>query len=269
VNKRALDHLRALKNVEDFLYPLPGQDWLADSDWAHGDTEASNLLDAYRDVIRRWHSAALLPIDQLVLTLAQDLFAEPADLAIAHKLAGLLRQKSNSHPTWQLPELSEELETIAKNKRRFIGFSDDDSGFDPDRYRGRIVITTMHKAKGLEWDRVYLLSVNNYDYPSGTPYDQYISEKWFIRGRLNLEAEALAQLKVALSADEYIWYEEGQATLNARIETVRERLRLLYVGITRAKSALVVTWNTGRNGEQQPAVPFLVLQDYWEKVMAG
>ena len=83
---------------------------------------------------------------------------------------------------------------IAKNKRRFLGFSEDDSGFDPNRYRGRIVITTMHKAKGLEWDRVYLLSVNNYDFPSGMPYDQYISEKWFIREQLNLEAEALAQL---------------------------------------------------------------------------
>ena len=66
---------------------------------------------------------------------------------------------------------------IAKNKRRFLGFSDDDSGFDPNRYRGRIVVTTMHKAKGLEWDRVYLLSVNNYDFPSGMSYDQYVSRE--------------------------------------------------------------------------------------------
>ncbi len=265
--KRALEQLRALKNVEDFLYPLPGQDWLAERDLEENDPEAWGLLTAFREVVRRWQSAALLPIDQLVLTLAQDLFIEPADLAIAHKLAGLLRQKSDSHPSWQLPELSEELETIAKNKRRFIGFSEDDSGFDPDRYRGRIVITTMHKAKGLEWDRVYLLSVNNYDFPSGMPYDQYIAEKWFIRGQLNLEAEALAQLKAALSQDEYVWYEEGQATLSARLDTVRERLRLLYVGITRAKKSLVVTWNTGRNGDQQPALPFLALQDFWEKIL--
>ena len=54
---------------------------------------------------------------------------------------------------------------IANNKRRFLGFSEDDFGFDPNRYRGRMVITTMHKAKGLEWDRVYLLSVNNYRLP--------------------------------------------------------------------------------------------------------
>ena len=68
-------------------------------------------------------------IDQVLLTVSQDLFFDPPDLAVAHKLASVLRQKSNSHPTWHLPELSEELEVIAKNKRRFIGFSDVDVWF--------------------------------------------------------------------------------------------------------------------------------------------
>ena len=265
INKRASDLLRSLKNVENYLYPLPGQDWLEEKGVRESDPGVFRLLNQYRDVVRRWHGAALLPIDQVLLTLAQDLFTEAADLAIAQKLSGVLRQKSDSHPTWRLPELSNELETIARNKRRFLGFSEDDSGFDPIKYRGRIVITTMHKAKGLEWDRVYLLSANNYDFPSGMPYDQYVAEKWFVRGRLNLEAEALAQLQIALSKDDYEWYEEGRATEAARLDMVCERLRLLYVGITRAKKALVVTWNSGRNGDQQPSLPFLELQNYWEK----
>ncbi len=271
MNKRAGELLRQLRRVEDYLYPLPGKDWLEECFGPAVETddsieqEVERLLDEFRTVVRRWHGAALLPIDQTLLTLAQDLFFDPADLAIAHKLAAVLRQTSAHHPAWHLPELSEELEVIAKNKRRFLGFSEDDSGFDPNRYRGRIVITTMHKAKGLEWDRVYLLSVNNYDFPSGAPYDQYVAEKWYIRGQLNLEAEALEQLKTALSQDDYSWYEEGQATLNARIDTIRERLRLLYVGITRAKKSLIVTWNSGRNGEQQPALAFLELQNFWEK----
>ncbi len=268
LNKRAQDPLRKLKNVEDFLYPLPGQDWLEQTGLRQSDPEAHALLEQYRAVVRRWHGAALLPIDQVLLTVSQDLFFDPPDLAIAHKLAGVLRQKSNSHPAWRLPELSEELEVIAKNKRRFIGFSDDDSGFDPERYRGRIVITTMHKAKGLEWDRVYLLSVNNYDFPSGMPYDQYISERYYIREKLNLEAETLAQLRVALSTSEYEWYEEGRATLDARMDTVRERLRLLYVAITRARKSLLVTWNAGKTGESQAALPLLELQQFFEMMMA-
>ena len=116
----------------------------------------------------------------------------------------------------------------------------------------------MHKAKGLEWDRVYLTSVNNYTFPAGQPNDSYISEKWFLRDNLNLEAEALAQLDIATQTGEYDWYSEGQATLDARTDYVRERLRLLYVGITRAKEELVITWNTGR-GEQTQALGFAAL----------
>ena len=99
-----------------------------------------------------------------------------------------------------------------------------------------VKLLTAHKAKGLEWDRVYLMSVNNYDFPSGEQGDSYLSEKWFAPGGLNLEAEALAQLQNALKINEYDWIPEGQATLTARMDYVRERLRLLYVGITRTQT---------------------------------
>ncbi len=251
--------------VETFLAPRPDRDWLA----SIGETESAEVtmeLEAFRGVVRRWQGTTLLPIDQMILTLAQDLFTEPADLALAHKLALVLRTVANDHHDWRLPELTAELGVVAKNERRFLGFSSDDSGFDPGRHRGKVVVSTMHKAKGLEWDRVYLMSVNNYDFPSGMANDRYISEKWYVRGvstnpaiRLNLEAEALAQLQNALTASEYDWQAEGEATLRARNDYVRERLRLLYVGITRAKCDLIMTWNSGRNGEQTQALPFAAL----------
>ena len=50
------------------------------------------------------------------------------------------------------------------------------------------------------------------------------------------------------------------ATQQARLDYVRERLRLLYVGITRAKKELIITWNTGRQGDQTQAIPFAALQ---------
>ena len=95
---------------------------------------------------------------------------------------------SESHPDWRLPELTAELITIASNERKFLGFADDDTGFDPDAHRGKVVVTTIHKAKGLEWDRVYLMSVNAYDFPSALPGDNFIAEQWYVRDGLNLEA---------------------------------------------------------------------------------
>jgi DNA helicase-2/ATP-dependent DNA helicase PcrA len=243
---------------------VPGDAWLS----SLAESEPQEVLQELRDfrlLARRWLGAVALPVDQLVLTLAQDIFNQPADLALSHKLALILRQTAHEHPAWRLPELTAELAIIARNERRFIGFSADDTGFDPDRHRGKVVVTTMHKAKGLEWDRVHLMSVNNYDFPALQNFDQYISEKWFIRDGLNLEAEALAQLTAALGSGEYTWYDEGRATLAARTDYVRERLRLLFVGITRAKCELVVTWNTGRRGDAIPSLALQALLGWWQE----
>src|SRR5690606_31461791 len=117
---------------------------------------------------------------------------DPKELALAHKLAVLLRSVAESHPTYRLAELVEELAVIARNERRFLGFADEEAGFEPPK--GQVTVATMHKAKGLEWDRVYLMSVNNYDFPSGSAHDTYIDEKWFVRGKMNLKAEVLARL---------------------------------------------------------------------------
>ncbi len=265
---RASTLLRKMIDVENFISPRQHNDWLA----AVSEEEEEQVvqeLSEFRVNVRRWLEAVTLPIDQLVLTLSQDVFTQPADLALSLKLALVLRQVADDHAEWRLPELTAELAVIAKNERRFIGFSSDDSGFDPNQHRGKVVVTTVHKAKGLEWDRVYLMSVNNYDFPSGEMYDRYISEKWFIRSGLNLEAEALAQLKALESTSEYDWYEEGNATMQSRLDYVKERLRLLYVGITRAKSDLIITWNSGRQGDAQPSLAMSELMGWWEVMEKG
>jgi DNA helicase II / ATP-dependent DNA helicase PcrA len=252
--------------VEDFIWPRVGRDWLesleAEEFWSE---DLEEHLVAFRTLVRRWQGAVNLPIAQTVLTIAQDLFNEPADLAIAHKLALVLRQAADTHPEWQLPDLVGELAVIAKNERKFLGFADADMGLDPNDYRGKIVVTTMHKAKGLEWDKVYLMSVNDYNFPSAQAQDRFISEPWYIRDRLNLEAETLAQLKALVETPHLFDYDEGRATVDARREYAAERLRLFYVGITRAREALSVTWNTGRRGDAQPSVPFIALHTWWER----
>ncbi len=270
--ERAARLLSRCPRIEDYLWPRAGQDWLDDPRVCAEGPAVRQLLAEFRERMRRWQAATVLPVDQLILTLAQDLFHDPADLAIAYKLASVLRQASEANPEWRLPELARELKVIAENERRFLGLSEDDMGFDPDRHKGKVVVATIHKAKGLEFDRVYLMSVNSYDFPSGLPEDQFISEKWFIRDRLNLEAEALAQLRSLLNVDpeDNSLYVEGEATQEARFSYVAERLRLLYVGITRAKKELIITWNTGRPEHQQsPAVPLIALQKWWREQTDG
>ena len=117
----------------------------------------------------------------------------------------------------------------------------------------------MHAAKGLEWDRVYLVAVNNFGFPSGSAGDKYRGERWYVRDSLNLVAEAEAQLRQVHmgSLDDY---EIGKATEQVRVDLAAERLRLFYVGITRARRELIVTYNLGRNPERDPNQPAIAFQ---------
>ncbi len=252
--------LRKLATVEDLLWPRLN-DWLEATAPAIDNPALNEHLTLFRNRVRRWQQAADLPIDQLVLTISGDLFTLESEIATAYSVALYLRRFAEMHPEARLPEYTAELHAIARGQRNFSGLSDDDDAFDPDQHKGVVTITTLHKAKGLEWDRVYIMSANNYDFPSAEQFDTFIGEKWFIRDNLNLDAEALAQLEALQTGDTY---REGAATQEARIEYAAERLRLLYVGITRAKSELVITWNTGRNGEQIESRPIAALRGWWE-----
>jgi len=246
------------RTIEEFLWPRPESEDLSCIELPGADPIYEEQLRDFRNLVRRWQRAATLPIDQLLITIGQDLFDQPGELALTHTLAALLRRAAAEHPGWRLPELIDELGAIARNERKFIGLSGADSGFNPDAHKGKVTVVTAHKAKGLEWDRVYLTSVNAYDYPSAQAGDSFISEPWYIRDRLNLQAEALAQLQAL--AGETALPALGRPTEAARLDYAAERLRLLYVGITRARRELFLTWNTGQNGKVTPAVPLLALQ---------
>ncbi len=257
--------LGKLREPENFVFP-DQRDFLDNLSWLDGMERFRGLLQEFRADLQRWSRAGVLPVDELLLTIGNDVFDEPVDLALTHRLAVLLAKLANENPTWRLPDLAGELENIAQNKRRLLGFTEESTGYSA--RPGVVTVATMHAAKGLEWDRVYLTAVNSFSFPSGLPDEQYRSERWYVRDNLNLAAEAEAQLRQLHmgTLDEYV---AGRATQQARMDLVAERLRLLYVGITRARRELIVTYNTGRQGEKKPlppALPFTVLAEYTESM---
>lgn len=253
--------LGKLRQPESFVFPEQ-RDFLDSLSWLDGMERFRDLLQAFRADLQRWSRAVVLPVDELLLTIGNDIFTEPADLALTHRLAVLLAKLANENPAWRLPELAGELENIAQNKRRLLGFTEESTGYAAKP--GVVTVATMHAAKGLEWDRVYLTAVNSFSFPSGLPDEQYRSERWYVRDALNLAAEAEAQLRQLHmgTLDEYV---SGRASEQARLDLAAERLRLFYVGITRARRELIVTYNTGRQAEKNPlppALPFTVLAEY-------
>ncbi|KAF0112324.1 MAG: DNA helicase II / ATP-dependent DNA helicase PcrA [Chloroflexi bacterium] len=262
---KIIAQIKKIKKLEDLFYSGEITDWKMTLGIDNLSKELENSFSKFKTDMVRWQNATSLPIDQLLLTIGRDLFTTPQDLALTHKLALLLEFSANNHPDYQLSQFAIELAEIASNERKFSGFSEDDTGFNPEAHKGKVLVSTFHKAKGLEWDRVYLLSVNNYDFPSAQEFDHYKGEKWFIEHRYNLEAELLAKLKAIVNEDvPGMFMEKGVATQQARIEYSAERLRLLYVGITRARESLIITWNTGRRKEARMALPLEALLAIWE-----
>ena len=258
--------LARLRHTERFVFPAAGDDWLEELGWLDDFEGFRLIVERFRTDLKRLCAAAILPIDELILTLGQDLFSEASELALAHSVAILLAKQAKERPEMRLPELTSELEVLARNRRRILGFSEEARGFEPPP--GKVTIATIHTAKGLEWDRVHLASVSNYSFPSGGDEDSYRGERWFIRDNLNLTEEALeqtSQLHMG-TLDEYV---PGQASRNARLELAAERLRLLYVGITRARQELILTYNTGSRHEtnpNQPAMAFTALAKAWKEI---
>jgi DNA helicase-2/ATP-dependent DNA helicase PcrA len=247
----AANLLKQLKHVEQFTAPRD-KDWLLDAISRSDLSAGFELLEWFRLLVQRWQQAALLPIDQLLLTIGSDLFRDAAEIATTYSIAVHLRSFAELNPDLRLAEYVAELGEIVRNNRKFIGLGEDDEQFDPSSYKGQVVVITHHKAKGMEWDRVYLMSVNNYDFPSADVFDSFQGEKYFARDSLNLGAEAFAQLKAIMTGGQYY---EGEATAEARLQCAAERLRLLYVGITRAKQELTITWNKGTKNDLRPAKP--------------
>ena len=253
------DGLQAIiscRTPEALFWPRGGNDWLETGGLS---SQARDQLNHFRLAAQRWQEAGQLPSDQLILTLASDLTREPDELALAYRFAVFARQHASSERRVTLLDIANELTRVAQNERRFFG-SGEQEGFDPDAHPGQVVVSTIHKAKGLEWDRVYLLSVNDYNFPSALEGDSYIAEKWFLKEPINLQAEALEQLRLMINGELEQEYQEGNATRRARQEYAAERLRLLYVAITRARKDLIITWNTGRKGDRGEALPISALR---------
>ncbi|MCB9176726.1 MAG: ATP-dependent helicase [Caldilineae bacterium] len=221
---------------EQLLYPEPGSDPRAALPPVPGlEAEALAAADGLARRLRRWHRARSLPIDQLLLTIAQDVL-RPQDQALAQRLAQMLRQIADREPERLLPELAAELRELAVGRRRGW-IQADEIVFEP--RPGVITLTTMHKAKGLEWDLVYLVGVDGDWFP-------HLLEDRFQGAWQWLGADPAAEARAALLALVGVPPHPGRSPTDAaHIELIAERLRLLYVGITRARRWLSIGWSQG------------------------
>jgi DNA helicase II / ATP-dependent DNA helicase PcrA len=255
---RGLKSLFTQYRLEEILFPIGGVlPWVhfPDELW---DRELYSLFIEALSRIKLWLNASVnLAPEDLVLFIAEDLQLIGEQLEIANNLALLIKQQVSEHPNWKLIDIARDLPRLETSLRQFAKILYEQKGFVPKP--GVITLLTAHKSKGLEWDTVYLLGVTSAEYPS-TVKDKFRSDLWYLyEERCNPIALAKAELKLHLGGDQ-----NANPVEKAKLEEIAERLRLLYVAVTRARKNLLITYHeTGLyNKRVGPSLPLVALGKY-------
>ncbi len=167
-----------------------------------------------------------LPHYQLISYLGDKLGYQTAELATADKLANRIAMQTYGRGSiYATIEVLQEIVNVE-------GFENIDDGSES-RYTaaGQVTIITMHKAKGLDWDYVFIPFLSDKTpgqlwTPKGAKFlgDFTLAEVARAKIRAHLHQESLPTPKDAWDLANYL--KQG------------EDLRLLYVAITRAKKLL-------------------------------
>jgi DNA helicase II / ATP-dependent DNA helicase PcrA len=200
-----------------------------------------------------------LPLSQLILYAAALLEYDAAELATADKLARRLHQQLDPQFTCQLA--LETLQDIVSSER-FEGVELDDDN----RYTraGQLTLITMHKAKGLDWDVVFIPFLHESVLP-GSLRVPIVAQ--FI-GDFTLAEVARAQIRAVLHQETLP--SAPEAWQSAKELKTAEEFRLLYVAMTRAKRLLWMSaaqkapfswglfdWERQPQLDQQKPCPFI------------
>ena len=183
-----------------------------------------------------------LPHHQLISFLALTLNYDQSDLATADKLTERIAKQT--HGNSSMHSTLEALSEIVSSERfEPVETEDADS-----RYlrAGQLTVITMHKAKGLDWDYVFLPFLHEDTLP-GSPWVPTAAQ---FLGDFTLAEVARAQIRASLHHKPLpvameAWDQAGH------LKTAEE-YRLLYVAMTRAKRLLWMSaadkgpfrWNT-------------------------
>ena len=262
--------LSEIRQREDFFYPLDEDEFeKMISEWNINELLIMTLF-RFRRFLTRWLEARFLPIDQLVLLISQDLFDDADNLCCAAQIGSQLRNMSRENISYNLNDFAVKTEEIAAKSKLHAGLHGAEKEYDPNRHPGKIAVTTYHSAKGLEWDQVFAANVNNFSFPDiNDAQSRLIKGSKYMNGYLNLQDEMILALKAAAFPETGLEYKKALGTQYARHDYVCERLRLLYVGITRAKKGLHVSWNKGKWGNNKPPYVLKMLSEKWAERMKG
>ena len=221
----SVSDLNALINLpEQFLYPSPLEP-----------KQSPTLLQTRRFCCQLLQARIELPHYQLIPFLAMALQYSGSELATVHKLAERIEQQPFTNCSLKTAIAALE-EIVASERFEAVDEESEDQYVRPNQ----LTIITMHKAKGLDWDYVFVPFLQR----DVVPGRLWVPAAAKFLGEFTLAEVARAQIRTAVHAQ----FQESDRALNlpepfaawqeAQSLKIAEEFRLLYVAMTRAKRLL-------------------------------
>ncbi|HEY9061178.1 MAG TPA: ATP-dependent helicase [Pseudobacteroides sp.] len=234
--------------TENLLYPQGGEINIRDIPRELSKSTIWSDFLSYLDLVRELLEFPDTIVEKLILYISEKLKFGREERAIAQKVAGDVRYLMSRSPVWRMGDLALELLSPKNMFNYFAGVVYELKGYEPKP--GVITVATYHKSKGLEWDVVFLTGLNYADFPV-TLKDKFIGEYWFLREEYkNPQAVIKAEMQKKIEGSFM-----GDPLVKAKIETISEKARLLYVGITRAKQYLFLSGEHSNQGKRNEVLP--------------
>ena len=189
-----------------------------------------------------WLSLSHLTCEELAVKIGMTYFSSEIEKSNVYLISTLIKRLSNTNKN--LSYIVERLSELSKKPSLsgFKFFSEEDES-DREFLEGKVQIMTMHKSKGDEFDLVFMPEMTEKNLPLSYENIKLKSSDF-------TENIKRTNPKYKPKTDEEL-----------KRELLAEYLRLMYVGITRAKRKLVITAprktvSYGREEEQTPSIIF-------------
>lgn len=205
----------------------------------------------------------LTRIDKLILFIGNSMMMEDEERAIVDYLGFYVKYLLAENNSMNLQQI---YNLLSDRKNRVFSYIievvSEINGYEA--LPGSITVCNYHKSKGLEWDCVFLLGITQFNFPDNI-YEKFQCDKWYLKEKYkNPESNIKAEIDFIL---------HGEVTKNYAKEIkenlIKEKIRLLYVGITRAKEMLILSASEKNSAadrnKQNPSMYLNILKNIIDK----
>ena len=188
-------------------------------------------LDSLKNIIEY----PLTRVDKLILFIGDTLLIEKEERAIVDYLGFYVKYLQSENNNINLQQI---YLLLSDRKNRvftyIIEVVSEINGYEA--YPGSITVCNYHKSKGLEWDCVFLLGLTEFNFPDNI-YQKFQCDKWYLKEKYkNPQSNIKAEIDLMINGEVKKNYPK-----EIKENLIKEKIRLLYVGITRAKEMLILS----------------------------